>query len=120
MFWIDQHASNPTKNVTNLSINIYSPFFLSQIIHLLIHIPRMYYEHFLSPIDHQEKNIDAIDVILRYLHNQLETLMSNRIEKIDVLELLILMCQSNRIVRRYCRGAVLSISDENVQSLGEK
>ena len=99
-------------------INVYSPFFVRQIIHLLIQIPRMYYEHFLSPMHHQEKNIDVIDV----LHDQLEVLMNNGRDKslFDVLELLILMCQSNRIIRRYCRVFVLSIIDEDVQSLGEK
>ena len=41
------------------------------IIDLLIHLPAIYYRQLLSPIIVEEKNLDAIDVLLRFLHDQI-------------------------------------------------
>lgn len=97
----------------------------NHIINLLTNMPKTCFEELLSPAvledenandEHNGKNMEAINIILRFLDHRITKTEGGKNAKealLPVLQLLILMCQSNRTIRKFCRQYILpSLSDE--------
>jgi hypothetical protein len=107
----------------------------NHIINLLTNMPKTCFEELLSPAvledengndEHNGKNMEAINIILRFLDHRITKAEGSRNAKealLPVLQLLILMCQSNRTIRKFCRQLILPpLADEvmNLPTEGQK
>jgi predicted nucleotidyltransferase len=123
----------------------------SHTINLLTNMPKTCFEELLSPAvledensndEHNGKNMEAINIVLRFLDhrmtkaevNEKQIINSNSMNVfkgsknakealLPVLQLLILMCQSNRTIRKFCRQFILPpLGDEvlNLPTEGQK
>ncbi|CAF0737113.1 unnamed protein product [Rotaria sordida] len=107
----------------------------NHIINLLTNMPKTCFEELLSPAvledenggdEHNGKNMEAINIILRFLDHRITKTEGTKNAKealLPVLQLLILMCQSNRTIRKFCRQFILPpLSDEvlNLPTEGQK
>lgn len=110
-------------------------------------MPKTCFEELLSPAvledengndEHNGKNMEAINIILHFLDQRIgkaevtdgstrvprsdssRTLQGTKTAKealLPVLQLLILMCQSNRTIRKFCRQFILPPLGEEVMNL---
>ncbi|CAF4316006.1 unnamed protein product, partial [Adineta steineri] len=107
----------------------------NHIINLLTNMPKTCFEELLSPAvldddndndEHNGKNMEAINTILRFLDHRIAKAEGTKNAKevlLPVLQLLILMCQSNRTIRKFCRQFILpALGDEvlNLPTEGQK
>ncbi|CAF1137638.1 unnamed protein product [Adineta ricciae] len=107
----------------------------NHIINLLTNMPKTCFEELLSPAvledengndEHNGKNMEAINIILRFLDHRITKTEGTKNAKdalLPVLQLLILMCQSNRTIRKFCRQFILPpLGDEvlNLPTEGQK
>ncbi|CAF0773314.1 unnamed protein product [Rotaria sp. Silwood1] len=101
----------------------------NHIINLLTNMPKTCFEELLSPAvleednsseEHNGKNMEAINIILRFLDHRISKTEGTKNAKeslLPVLQLLILMCQANRTIRKFCRQFILPPLGDEVLSL---
>ncbi|CAF2103459.1 unnamed protein product [Rotaria magnacalcarata] len=99
----------------------------NHIVNLLTNMPKTCFEELLSPAvleddndngEHNGKNMEAINIILRFLDHRITKSEGTKNAKealLPVIQLLLIMCQSNRTIRKFCRQFILPpLSDEVV------
>ncbi|CAF0924885.1 unnamed protein product [Didymodactylos carnosus] len=102
----------------------------NHIINLLTNMPKTCFEELLTPVNDDEsedsdyeyegKNMEAINIILQFLDYRIikqEEMKASKDALLPVLQLLIIMCQSNRNIRKFCRRHILPPLGEEIMNL---
>ncbi|CAF1311459.1 unnamed protein product, partial [Didymodactylos carnosus] len=102
----------------------------NHIINLLTNMPKTCFEELLTPVNNDEnedsdyeyegKNMEAINIVLQFLDYRItkyEESNGTQDALLPVLQLLIIMCQSNRNIRKFCRRHILPPLREEIMYL---